>query len=247
MTLNEKGNKRGVGIMRVAICDDDKVQLYMTKATVENAYKSLDLRVDVYISGVKLLEVLDSVKYDLIILDIEMPELNGIDIAKKLRKIEDKTAIVFLTSHVEYALEGYEVNALRYLTKPANKEKISEIITYLIEQKKKNKKILLRNSENVEMVCVADIYYMEAQDQMIRVVTNKGEYRNRYNLGDYEKELGAYGFFRIHRGYLINIGHVLRLTGRELVMEDKISLPVSRTKEAALKKALLHYVRNEAM
>lgn len=233
--------------MRVAICDDEKIQLSITKTSVENAYNSLDLVVDTYTSGIELLNAVDVVNYDLIILDIEMPGVNGIDTAKRLRKIEDKTAIVFLTSHVEYALEGYEVNALRYLTKPASTEKLSEIITYLLEQKKKDKRILLRNSEDVEMVCVADIYYMEAQDQMIRVVTDKGEYRNRYNLGDYETELSAYGFFRIHRGYLINLGHVLKMTGREIIMEDGAALPISRTKEAALKNALLHYVRNEAM
>ncbi|MBE5942809.1 MAG: response regulator transcription factor [Lachnospiraceae bacterium] len=233
--------------MRVAICDDENMQLSMTKTSLETAYKSLDLVVDTYNSGVGLLNAVDNVYYDLIILDIEMPGLNGIDTAKKLRKIEDKTAIVFLTSHVEYALEGYEVNALRYLTKPANTEKLSEIITYLLEQKKKDKRILLRNSEDVELICVADIYYMEAQNQMMRVVTDKGEYWNRYNLGDYEAELSAYGFFRIHRGYLINLGHVLRLSGREIVMDDNASLPVSRTKEAALKNALFHYVRNEAI
>ena len=233
--------------MRVAICDDEKIQLSITKTSVENAYNSLDLIVDTYTSGIELLNAVDVVNYDLIILDIEMPGVNGIDTAKRLRKIEDKTAIVFLTSHVEYALEGYEVNALRYLTKPASTEKLSEIITYLLEQKKKDKRILLRNSEDVEMVCVADIYYMEAQDQMIRVVTDKGEYRNRYNLGDYETELSAYGFFRIHRGYLINLGHVLKMTGREIIMEDGAALPISRTKEAALKNALLHYVRSEAM
>jgi len=233
--------------MRVAICDDEKTQLSITKASLEDAYKSLDLVVDTYTSGVKLLNAIEGIHYDLVILDIEMPELNGIDTAKHLRKIEDKTAIVFLTSHVEYALEGYEVNALRYLTKPVNTEKLSEIITYLLEQKKKDKRILVRNNEDVEMVFVADIYYMEAQDQMVRIVTNKEEYRNRYNLGDYETELGAYGFFRIHRGYLINLGHVLRLAGREIVMDDNTSLPVSRMKEAALKNALFHYVRNEAM
>lgn len=233
--------------MRVAICDDEKTQLSITKASLEDAYKSLDLVVDTYTSGVKLLNAIEGIHYDLVILDIEMPELNGIDTAKHLRKIEEKTAIVFLTSHMEYALEGYEVNALRYLTKPVNTEKLLEIITYLLEQKKKDKRILVRNNEDVEMVFVADIYYMEAQDQMVRIVTNKEEYRNRYNLGDYETELGAYGFFRIHRGYLINLGHVLRLAGREIVMDDNTSLPVSRMKEAALKNALFHYVRNEAM
>ena len=229
--------------MRVAICDDEKIQLSLTKASVENAYNSLDLVVDMYTSGAELLNAVDVVNYDLIILDIEMRGLSGIDTAKKLRQIEDKTAIVFLTSHMEYALEGYEVNALRYLTKPVNQEKLSEIFIYLLEQKKKNKRILLRNSEDVEMVCIADIFYMEAQDQMVHVVTGKGEYRNRYNLADYETELSDYGFFRIHRGYLINLGRALRLTGRAVVMENNVTLPISRTKVGALKDALLHYVK----
>lgn len=81
--------------MRVAICDDEKIQLSITKTSVENAYNSLDLIVDTYTSGAELLSAVDAANYDLIILDIEMPGLNGIETAKKLRKIEDKTAIVF--------------------------------------------------------------------------------------------------------------------------------------------------------
>lgn len=231
--------------MRVAICDDEDMQLSLTKKNLELAYKSLDMIVDTYTSGADLLNAVNSVSYDLILLDIEMPEMNGIDIAKELRKKENNTEIVFLTSHVEYALEGYEVNALRYLTKPAKAEKLAEIIAYLKEQRKKDKRILLRNGEEMEMVCVAEIYYMEAQDQMIRIVTGQGEYRNRYNLGDYETELADYGFFRIHRSYIINLGRVRRLTGREIVMEDGACLPVSRMKEAALKQAMFCFVRNE--
>jgi len=231
--------------MRVAICDDEDMQLSITKKNLENAYKSLDLIVDTYTSGVDLLNAVNIVHYDLIILDIEMRGMNGIETAKELRKKGKNTAVVFLSSHTEYALEGYEVNALRYLTKPTSTEKLSEIITYLLEQRKKEKRILLRNGEDEELVCAADIYYMEAQDQMVRIVTDRGEYRNRYNLGDYEKELSNCGFFRIHRGYLVNLGHVRRRAGREIVMEDGAVLPVSRMKEAALKKALLYFVRNE--
>ena len=231
--------------MRVAICDDEDMQLSLTKKNLENAYKSLDLIVDTYTSGVDLLNAVNIVHYDLIILDIEMRGLNGIETAKELRKKGKKTAVVFLSSHTEYALEGYEVNALRYLTKPTSAEKLSEIITYLLEQRKKEKRILLRNGEEEELVCAADICYMEAQDQMVRIVTDRGEYRNRYNLGEYEKELSNCGFFRIHRGYLVNLGHIRRRTGKEIVMEDGAVLPVSRMKEAALKKALLYFVRNE--
>lgn len=233
--------------MRVAVCDDDERQLGITKTALEQAYKSLDLLIDVYQDGNELLNRIEHIFYDLVILDIEMPGMNGIETGKRLRAVADKTAIVFLTSHIEYALEGYEVNALRYLMKPVSVEKLSEIICYLLERQKKERKLLLKQGDETTTVSVLDILYMEAQNQNIRVVTSSGEYLNRYNLSDYEKELAEYGFFRIHRGYLVNLGHVKRILGKETVMSDGAHLPVSRNKERAFKESLHRYIREEAI
>ena len=233
--------------MRVAVCDDDERQLDITKTALEQAYKSLDLLIDVYQDGNELLNRIEHIFYDLVILDIEMPGMNGIETGKRLRAVADKTAIVFLTSHIEYALEGYEVNALRYLMKPVSVEKLSEIIRYLIERQKKERKLLLKQGDETTTVSILDILYMEAQNQNIRVVTSNGEYVNSYNLSDYEKEMTEYGFFRIHRGYLVNLGHVSRILGREVVMSDGTHLPVSRNKERIFKESLYRYIREEAI
>ncbi len=233
--------------MRVAICDDEKLHLEHTKNALEEAYKSLDLLVDVYSDGKVLLERMSKIRYDLVILDIEMPEMNGIETARRLRAFSEKTAIVFLTSHIEYALEGYEVSALRYLTKPASVEKLSEIITYLVEREKKTKKLFIRDVEDMVTVNVSDILYMEAQNQNIRIVTVQGIYKCRYNLADYDRELSAYGFFRIHRSYLVNLAHVIRISGKEVYMADGAHLPVSRTREKQFCEALYQYVKEEAL
>lgn len=233
--------------MRIAICDDEKVYLDCTRNVLEKAYKSLDLKVDVFGDGSSLLENMARTSYDLVVLDIEMPGLNGIETARRLRTLSEKTAIVFLTSHIEYALEGYEVNALRYLTKPASVEKLSEIITYLIEREQKNKKLVIRDAEDVVTVNVSDIFYMEAQNQNIRIVTERSTYYNRYNLADYEQELSAYGYFRIHRSYLVNLAHVVRICGREVYMTDETHLPISRTREKQFRDALYQYVKEEAL
>lgn len=233
--------------MRIAICDDEKVHLEHTKNALEEAYKSLDLLVDVYSDSKAFLERIPKQNYDLVILDIEMPGMNGIETARRLRAYSDKTAIVFLTSHVEYAIEGYEVNALRYMTKPASAEKLSEVITYLVEQKKKSKRLFIRDVEDTVAVNVSDILYMEAQNQNIRIVTQEESYRNRYNLADYEQELAVFGFFRIHRSYLVNLAHVMRISGREAYMPDGICLPVSRTREKQFREALYQYVKEEAL
>ena len=233
--------------MRVAVCDDDERQLDITKTALEQAYRSLDLLIDVYQDGNELLDRIEHIFYDLVILDIEMPGMNGIETGKRLRAVADKTAIVFLTSHIEYALEGYEVNALRYLMKPVSVEKLSEIIRYLLDRQKKERKLLLKQGDETTTVSILDILYMEAQNQNIRVVTSNGEYVNRYNLSDYEKEMTEYGFFRIHRGYLVNMEHVSRILGKEVVMSDGVHLPVSRNKERIFKESLYRFIREEAI
>lgn len=233
--------------MRVAICDDEILELNNTKQQLEAAYKSLDLLVDTFSDGNELLKAIDQWDYNLIILDIEMPTIDGLTVARKLRALGEKTAICFLTSHVEYALKGYEVNALRYLTKPVNVEQLSEIITYLIEQDADQKKLMLKDEEDMVFVLAKDILYMEACNQDIRIVTSDHEYWRRYNLKDYEEEMKEYFFVRCHRGYLVNVSHVIRVSGKEILLDNGESIPLSRTKEKSVKEALVSYVKRSAI
>lgn len=233
--------------MRIAICDDEQLALLRTKETLEKAYKSIDLVVDIYTNGNKLSEVSATYKYDLIILDVEMPLIDGIETAKKLRRLGDETAIVFLTSHIEYALKGYEVNALRYLMKPANVEQIREIINHLLESQKKIKQLLIKSERDSIMLNVDKIIYMEAQNQDIRIVTKDEEFCHRYNLKDYEEELKEYYFIRCHRSYLVNISHIMRILGKEIIMDNSHNIPLSRTKEKKIKQALCEFVKREAL
>ena len=106
--------------MRIAVCDDEEKFRDQAKSMIDKISGSLDIVVDTYSNGYKLLEVFDRNPYDVLFLDIEMPAMDGITLAKKLRENSDKIYIIFLTGHVEYAVEGYEVNALRYLTKPVH-------------------------------------------------------------------------------------------------------------------------------
>lgn len=233
--------------MKVAICDDEIIELNNTKKQLEEAYKSLDLLVHTFNDGNKLLEAIEKTNYDLVILDIEMPTIDGLAVAKKLRELGEKTAIVFLTSHVEYALKGYEVNALRYLTKPVKVEQLSEIITYLIEQSSEGKKLMLKDEEDMVFVSVKDVLYLEAQNQDIRIATADKEYFRRYNIKDYEIELGGYFFVRCHRSYIVNMAHVARISKKEIYLDNGEVLPLSRTKEKEVKEALVTYIKRSAI
>ena len=233
--------------MRIAVCDDEIMWMEETKKRLEQIYVSLDLLVETFSNGKMLLEQAKSVSFDLVILDIEMPEIDGLQVARSLRSMGLATEIVFLTSHVEYALEGYEVQALRYLTKPVDAEKLAEIIQYLLEKEKKQKRIVIQSEGETVSLLLSDIYYLEVQNHDVLFVTEKASWKTRGRMGEYEKAYESYGFVRIHRGYLVNLAYVTRLREREVHLSDGSILPVSRTKEKAVKEALQTYVAEVAL
>ena len=97
--------------MRIAICDDELQCRQQTVQAIDECMRSIDILTDVFESGRDFLQAFQKNPYDLVFLDIEMPETDGISLARKLRSLSRDVPIVFLTSHIEYALEGYEVNA----------------------------------------------------------------------------------------------------------------------------------------
>ena len=233
--------------MRIAICDDEEKYRGHVKTELEKMINSIDVVIDSFAQGEDLLKKLENQSYDIIFLDIEMPIMYGITLAKKIREQSEIIELVFLTGHIEYALEGYEVNALRYLTKPVNPEKLQEVISYILKREKNKKIIWIKNKEYEEKILVTEIVFMEAQNQNVEIHTKDKVYVHRYNIGDYEKELKADGFFRIHRGYLVALGSIESFGHHEVQMENGTVLPVSKTKEKQLKEALFHYVKEAAI
>ena len=232
--------------MRIAVCDDEKHFITDFTQIMDKLYNSLDIVTEEFSQGEELLRSFRSCPYDIVFLDIEMPKMDGITLARKLRELSDEVCIVFLTGHVEYAIQGYEVNALRYLTKPANEEKVREVIDYVLDKQASAKQLWLKTSEGDVRLKLADVLFIEAQNQNVAVNTSADTYVVRGNISDYEERLSPEGFFRIHRGYLISLSKVMKLSGKEVIMEDGTSLPVSRTKESKLNEALFSFVSREA-
>ena len=185
--------------MRIAICDDQDICLEQTLAAIKKCLQGVQARVDMFRGGAAFLRAFQDRPYDLVLLDIEMPEMDGITLAKHLRKLHKDVPIVFLTSHIEYALEGYEVNALRYLTKPVDPEKLRNVLSMVMERMRQQRILWIKTEMGEQKLLIKDILFMEAQNQNILICTAKTACCVRYNLSDYEKELADDGFFRIHR------------------------------------------------
>ena len=232
--------------MRIAVCDDEELFRIEFKAVLDKVLINAEYDIDTFPDGSSLYEAFLKNPFDLVFLDIEMPGIDGITLAKRLRAISENVHIVFLTSHIEYALEGYEVNALRYLVKPVDMNKLNEVLKYVQDKKNNSRQIMIREEGEDIVIDISDIIYMESMDKNVRIVTSKNEFVTRYNISDYEEELKNSGFLRIHRGYLISLSKVKKIVKNDVVMDGDISLPVSRSNLKALKDALYAYVEGTA-
>ncbi len=232
--------------MRIAICDDEELYRVELKTILDKLLINVDYNIDTFDDGNRLIESFKAQPYDILFLDIEMPAVDGITLAKSLRAISEKVFIVFLTSHVEYAIEGYEVNALRYLTKPVDIEKLKEVIRYVQEKQGAVRQLIIKEDGEELLINITDVIYIESMNQNVRIVTTKGEHVIRYNIGDFEEQLKNDGFFRSHRGYLISLAKVKKLSKNDVIMEGDVILPVSRSNVKALKDALYTYVEGLA-
>ena len=232
--------------MRIAICDDEEIYRVQLKSVLDKILVNADYEIETFADGNRLEEAYSEAPYDLVFLDIEMPAVDGITLARRLRARSEKVFIVFLTGHVEYALEGYEVNALRYLTKPVDTDKLKEVIRYVQDKQGSGRQIIVKEDGEQLLIDIADVMYMESMNQNVRIVTTKGEHVIRYNIGDFEQQLAGDGFFRIHRGYLVALAKVKKLAKSDVIMEDGTTLPVSRSNIKPLKDALYAYVEEAA-
>lgn len=170
----------------------------------------------------------DEKTWDILLLDIEMGEMDGVQLAKKLRQTDRAVQLVFITGFPDFMAEGYEVSALHYLMKPVSKEKLFAVLDRAAENLgRREKRLRVAFDRQEEWLPLSQITYIEAQKQYVVVHTDAGEYRMKATLADTEKELDEY-FFKCQRSFVVNLRHVLRI-GRDCVeLKDGTHVPISR-------------------
>lgn len=232
-----------------AVCDDEKIFRDEIIDALYSFFGKLDLECVEFEDGSELLTAFsDGRRFDAVFLDIEMQVKDGMTTASELRTLGYDKPIVFLTSHTEMAMEGYEVSAFRFLAKPINKEKVERTCKDLKEELTEKKSILIRYEGEDVVLAIDDIRYIEAMNNSISIVLNDKEYTVRKKLSDIEKELSAVAdcFAKIHRGYIVNLKYVKKHHGNEVYMSGDVALPISRGLVNEFKAKLFEYVRKSA-
>lgn len=215
---------------RFAICDDEPADLIYVKSKILEWAKKRYLEVDIreFPTAESFLFTYDGEKdFDVLFLDIEMGEMSGVELAKRIRDQNKSIQIVFVTGYMEYISEGYDVEALHYLLKPVGKDKLEGVLDRALERiGMQEKALLIQSAGETVRIPLYEIRFMEVQKNYV-TIHGKEEYSMKRTLKEVHKELDG-RFFQTHRSYIVNLGFVKKITKSAVVLKDETNIPLAR-------------------
>ena len=228
---------------RIAICDDEQNQIeYITSIVASwSAHEGHGCEIRTFASAEAFLfEYEDDKAYDILLLDVEMKNMNGIELAKRIRKDNNRAEIIFITSHFEFVGEGYEVDALHYLIKPISVEKLTQVLTKAAEKLSVEPPSVVISCEGETVkLYESDILYVESFLHYIVIHTKDNEYKIKENISVFENKVSDV-FYRIHRSYLVSLKYITRIS-RTSVNIGNTELPLSRGKYDNINRAFIEH------
>lgn len=227
--------------IHIAICDDQQKDLEYISALVREwaEEKKTTAQLELFPSAEAFLfQYAERKDWDLLLLDIEMGNMDGVNMAKTVRRENEAVQIVFITGYSDYIAEGYEVAALHYLMKPVKPEKLFEVLDRAAEKLRRNEGFLtVQTTEETARLPFYTIRYLDVQKNYVTVHA-KADYTVKRTLSEMEAELDR-RFFRIGRAAIVNLDLVQRVTKAEVHLSDGTALPLPRGAYELLNRAII--------
>ena len=231
--------------MKIAICDDEANQIeYLTDVVTTWAKKNRHaVEMKLYSAARSLLfDYREEKDFDILLLDIEMPGMSGVELAKAVRKETATVQIVFITGYYEYFSDGFDVSALHYLIKPADERKLMPVLDRAVSNLTyRQRSVLLTSPEGDRKVSLADIEYVESENVHVAVHTVSGVYRSRISLAKFAEQLDE-TFIKVHRSYIVNLKYVKKITRTDITMVSGDLVPISRGMYDEVHAALIKFL-----
>ena len=228
----------------IAIVEDELIFSNQLQEYMEQYQKEHNVRfkISVFHDGTEIVNNYQAI-YDIILLDISMPQMNGMDAAKIIREKDSDVSLMFITNMASYAIKGYEVGALDFVMKPINyytfAMKLGRALKRTIQRARQD--ILLTLPDGVKKFQISDIIYVEVQNRMLHYHTLEEEYVVRGTMQSVEELLAPYPFVKCNHWYIVNLMHVSEVR-KNIAVVGGHELEISRRNRTAFLKALTEYI-----
>lgn len=236
--------------LKIAICDDNITDAKYVSGCVDRwaRGKGRAVQIEVFSSAEALLFQYEEDKtYDILLLDIEMGETDGVTMAKKIRMGNNRVQIVFTTGYPDYMAEGYEVSALHYLIKPILADKLAEVLDRAAANLDRREKEVLLLADGQRMrVPVSMIMSVEVFSHICVITTHSGQLKVKYSISELERMLGD-DLVRCHRSYLVNPRYIKSISKKAVALDDGRIIPVSRSDYQAVNQGFIRCFKGEAL
>ena len=238
---------------KIAICDDTEEDANYIAAAVHTWAEKENILVntDTFPSGESFLFQYGEQKdYDILLLDIEMNDINGVELAKIIRNQNDTVQIIFITGFSDFIAEGYEVSALHYLMKPVMEEKLFQVLNRAVKKiEKAERSVVFSANGETRRTAVSEIICVEAFAHSCMVTTAGSSFEVKWSISAIEKMLSeaAEGeFIRCHRSYLVGIRFIKSISKTDITLDTQTKIPLSRKHYKEVNKAFIRYFKGES-
>lgn len=229
---------------RVAIVDDSTTDAEFVQGILNSwaELRQANTQTEVFPSAESFLfRYAEDKDWDILLLDIEMGNMDGVTLVKKIRQENDSVQMVFITGFADYISEGYEVAALHYLMKPVKQDKLFAVLDRAVASIQKTERvILLPVGGEMLRLPTSQVQYVEAFSHTVAIITGTDTIQVKIPISEVENLLGE-GFIRSHRSYLVGLKHIARLSKTEVILDSGKALPLSRGAAATVHKAFISY------
>lgn len=230
-------------IHHIAICDDNSIDIHYLSNLLDRwaSERGIQFRTDTFPSAEAFLfHYAEQKDYDILLLDIEMQQMDGVTLARRIRKENEVIQIVFVTGYSDYIAEGYDVSALHYLMKPVDTDKLFQVMDRAVKRLSKASRVLtLEVAGEIVRIPFEEIRYLEVCKNYVTIY-GKQEYVVRKTLGELQALLETEeGFFRAGRSYLLNLSHVVRVSKSEVYLDDGSAVPLPHGVYEPLNRAII--------
>ena len=237
--------------MRIAICDDDEKELSHLSELIAK-YKigrGIDIDCHRFHNGIDFLSTIKGGEYDLVLLDVLMPGISGMQIAQELRKLDENVKLIFVSASSEFAMESYSVGAYHYLLKPADANTLYSLLDKVENELsvQKEQKLILKTREGVAGVSFTSLEYVEVINKSISIHLADGTIRKiTATLADFENMLLLRPeFLKTHRSYLVNLNYVQSVDINCVMTKNGHRIPVSRQRRNQVQETFIRFLHRE--